>query len=137
METMSLPWAVHFALAFAVGIASHVLIFVHGELNNYAVIILQAFIAGWLLLIILAFFSGLSLAIALILGSLLFLTFMLGLGLSITTYRLFFHRLRHFPGHWPYILTKWTATRYAYRTNRYFALLRTFHDKYGDFVRTG
>lgn len=63
--------------------------------------------------------------------------FNFGLLLSIGVYRLFFHRLRHFPGPFAAKLTKFHA---LYRSAKYTQLHRdreALHKQYGDVVRVG
>ncbi|KAF2875739.1 cytochrome P450 [Massariosphaeria phaeospora] len=62
--------------------------------------------------------------------------YLLALLSSITTYRLFFHRLHHFPG--PRLVTAsklWHV--WKCRSSRSYQVLDDWHHKYGTFVRTG
>ncbi|KAJ5905858.1 uncharacterized protein N7473_002774 [Penicillium subrubescens] len=55
---------------------------------------------------------------------------------SITIYRVYFHRLSHFPGpKWARVTKLWHAWKSRHRQN--FLVLSELHRKYGDFVRTG
>ena len=55
---------------------------------------------------------------------------------SIVTYRLFFHRLRHFPGPKMAAASKlWHV--WKCRASRGHHVLNEIHDQYGTFVRTG
>jgi hypothetical protein len=65
------------------------------------------------------------------------LGFLIGLGGSIVIYRIFFHRLRTFPGRRLDAVSKWGAAYIAYRHRRYFATLQDLHAFYGDYVRIG
>ncbi|GLI77596.1 hypothetical protein PoHVEF18_005887 [Penicillium ochrochloron] len=59
-----------------------------------------------------------------------------GMFLSITTYRLFFHRIGHFPGPRAAAVSKlWSV--YQCRDSRNHLFLDGLHKKYGNFVRTG
>lgn len=63
-------------------------------------------------------------------------SFTLGLFLSITIYRLFFHRIRHFPGPLLAALSK-LGHSYQCRYSQNHIVLERLHQRYGDFVRTG
>jgi hypothetical protein len=65
------------------------------------------------------------------------LCFNAGLVTSITIYRLFLHRLRHFPGPWGAKLSRFYAVKLASKNLQYHLELQQMHRKYGDFVRTG
>lgn len=66
----------------------------------------------------------------------LFCCYMVGLFGSIMVYRLFFHRLRHFPGPRLAATSKlWHI--YQCRDSRNHLVLDSLHKQYGDFVRTG
>src|SRR4051794_13991282 len=71
------------------GVLSHLLIFIHGELNNYAVQIFLAFSCSFAaLLIVTGPYSAVLHCSA----------YLVGLVSSMVVYRLFFHRLRKYPG---------------------------------------
>lgn len=62
--------------------------------------------------------------------------YILGLFSSITIYRIFFHRLRHFPGPRLAAVTKlWHV--FQCRDSRNHLVLDSMHKQYGNFVRTG
>lgn len=66
----------------------------------------------------------------------LLFSYLVGLFGSIAIYRLFFHRLRHFPGPRLAALTKlWHV--YKCRDSRNHLVLDALHKKYGTIVRTG
>ena len=55
---------------------------------------------------------------------------------SMITYRVFFHRLRKFPGPPMARVSKiWNVVKASKSTN--FRLMEELHDRYGDFIRTG
>jgi hypothetical protein len=56
---------------------------------------------------------------------------------SISIYRLFFHRCRHFPGPIPAALTRFHAAYLSSKDLSYSGELKKMHDKYGDLVRVG
>ncbi|KAH8203627.1 hypothetical protein TruAng_002157 [Truncatella angustata] len=60
-----------------------------------------------------------------------------GVVLSMVVYRLFFHRLRKFPGPVGAKLTKFYSASLAAKTVQYHKDVSQMHDRYGDFIRTG
>lgn len=60
-----------------------------------------------------------------------------GLLVSISVYRLFFHRLRHFPGPFWSRLSRFYDAFLAGRNVQYHVEIEKLHDQYGDFIRTG
>ncbi|KAF7588967.1 hypothetical protein BBP40_004969 [Aspergillus hancockii] len=64
-------------------------------------------------------------------------SFNTGLLSSISIYRLFFHRLHHFPGPFGAKLTRFYDATLAAKNVQYNVELRKLHEQYGDFVRTG
>lgn len=65
------------------------------------------------------------------------LCFNLALATSIGVYRLFFHRLRNFPGPWGAKLSRFYAVNLASKGLQYHLQLEKLHKQYGDFIRTG
>jgi tryprostatin B 6-hydroxylase len=66
----------------------------------------------------------------------MFLCYLASLFSSMTIYRLFFHRLRHFPGPKLAAITKfWHVFEARYSTN--YLVMQRLHEEYGTFVRTG
>lgn len=124
-------------LALILGIASHHSIFIRGELNDYADRILFAFLAGYTFLIVIESSLEDSLVSGLLAATVLFALFQIGLCGSILTYRLFFHRLRSFPGSYFDAASNWSAVFRARSRNQYHLELASLHERYGDFVRTG
>lgn len=64
-------------------------------------------------------------------------SFTFGLGISIVTYRLFFHRLHSFPGPWGAKVSRFYLAARIFRSLQYHIVLDDWHRRYGDFVRTG
>ncbi|KAL4910296.1 hypothetical protein BDW74DRAFT_186367 [Aspergillus multicolor] len=60
-----------------------------------------------------------------------------GLASSSAVYRLFFHRLRRFPGPWLSKLSRFYDAYLAGRSIQYHEEIAKMHEKYGDFIRTG
>lgn len=64
--------------------------------------------------------------------------FSAGLGASIFVYRLFFHRLRAFPGPLSTKISRFSTVGSVLMSGvRYYLVLEDLHKRYGDFVRTG
>ncbi|PVH98329.1 putative cytochrome P450 [Periconia macrospinosa] len=63
--------------------------------------------------------------------------FSLGIFTSMIIYRLFFHRLRRFPGPLPARVTRFYALHLSGKNVQYQVELEKLRDQYGDFVRTG
>ncbi|BCS28549.1 cytochrome P450 [Aspergillus puulaauensis] len=60
-----------------------------------------------------------------------------GLASSIAIYRLFFHRLRAFPGPWLSKFSRFYDAYLAGRNVQYNVEIARMHQEYGDFIRTG
>lgn len=69
--------------------------------------------------------------------SVIVLSFNTGLVLSIGVYRLFFHRIRKFPGPFGSKLTRFHDAYLAGKNVQYHEEVAKMHEKYGDFIRTG
>jgi hypothetical protein len=134
---MMLPNATQFQLALSLGPLTHLCIFIHGELNKYAVQIAASIIIAFLSTVVVIYPSDPYIVASITKATILILTYLLALGGSILTYRAFFHRLRRFPGDTVDSLSKWGAVFKSQRSAQYFLELRDLHKKYGDFVRIG
>ncbi len=64
-------------------------------------------------------------------------SFNTGLAGSILVYRLFFHRLRSFPGPLGAKISRFYTVKLAAKSCQYNLEVAKMHEKYGDFVRTG
>jgi hypothetical protein len=65
------------------------------------------------------------------------ISFNIGVISSMVIYRLFFHRLRKFPGPFWAKITRFYAVYISKKKLQYFLELQEMHKTYGDFVRTG
>ncbi|KAI1283340.1 cytochrome P450 [Xylaria sp. FL0933] len=119
------------------GIASHLLYFIHGELNKQAGNIVVFFINAYAALVALCILLCGATSQAWLVATVLFAAYHIALGSSIAAYRLLLHRSSHFPGPKKAALTKWYGAFIAHKTQRYHAELRRLHRTYGDIVRTG
>jgi hypothetical protein len=65
-------------------------------------------------------------------------SFLAGLGVSMVTYRLFFHRVRRFPGPLGAKISRFTVMSDVKKSGmKYHQELEKLHRQYGDFVRVG
>ena len=123
--------------ATATGISSHLLFYIRGEHHVRAPSIVRLYVA----VVGIAFLSLLRInenvyqhALSSTLS--LWVAYCFGLFTSMIIYRLFFHRLKHFPGP---LLAKTTKLWHAMNVlnAKQYLLLDKWHKQYGDFVRTG
>lgn len=128
-----------FLFGLLLGSLIHVNVFIHGEWHKSApnVFISHVFFVAVLTIIGCLFQDGLTQRLVASTAT-TFAGYIVGLFASMTVYRVFLHSLtRHgFRGPWYARLTKlWHP--WAARHARNHLLLEGFHEKYGDFVRTG
>jgi hypothetical protein len=121
--------------ASAVGVASHLLFFKNGEHHMEAPLLLWTHIIVFTFLLYAntAFgdvYHGTVNTIA------LFSAYLISLWSSIVIYRLFFHRLRKFPGPRMLSVSKLWHTAHCFHSQNHI-FLDNLHKQYGDFVRTG
>lgn len=115
-------------VAAASGILSHLLFFIHGIRDLQALGIIFAFSAIQCILLTLVSKDVLAYVD---------IAYFIGLYSSIVTYRLFFHRLRAFPGPFAAKMSKTFYGLYMSRNGAYSKELQKLHEKYGDVVRIG
>ncbi|SPO04003.1 uncharacterized protein DNG_06686 [Cephalotrichum gorgonifer] len=121
-------------LAAAIGLLAHSLYFIHGTLNAVAT---RIFLVHLAVLSALAAKSSLVLEVSRgsVVTAALFGSYLAALFTSITAYRVFFHRLSHFPGG----LGPKVSQLYNARLNVIGKKVRSqwegYHEVYGDFVR--
>jgi tryprostatin B 6-hydroxylase len=126
-----------FLTGAALGVSAHLTYFIHGERNNSSVRIFRSITGGAFFVFVLALTTNKTIFKGLLRGLIPNFGFLIGLTSSIIVYRLFFHRLRKFPGPRIDAISKCPAAGYAYSTGHYFKRLQELHDTYGDYVRTG
>lgn len=128
-----------YSTAVIAGVAVHHLVFRKGEWHMYAPALLVLYLSGCAFVVLLRAIlppTGTSLNSSLWSSFLLIFAFTSSLFASIAIYRVFFHRIRHFPGPPLAGVTKlWHSVKCARSKN--YRVLKTMHDQYGDFVRTG
>jgi tryprostatin B 6-hydroxylase len=122
--------------AVLAGFLSHVLVFIHGEWDIYA----HLLALGWAILhaALFLYFSQveeLSWTASLKIVGLESASYAIGLFGSIITYRVFFHRLRKFPGPFFAALTGFWALKEYGLEFKWFRKVERLHKTYGDFVR--
>lgn len=109
------------------------------EIDSSSGSLLVAFFLVWagVVTTFLKYFSSSVLA-AILKASLAGFCLLAALGLSAIIYRLFFHRLRRFPGPSGAKISRFWTVRLVKSSNfKYHVELEKLHRKYGDFVRTG
>lgn len=119
------------------GVLFHLSIFINGEWHVQAPTVFKCHVAVFVSMV----FGGVALGDANFLASFWTTTtamtiYILALATSMTVYRIFFHRLRHFPGPWKAGITKFWHV-YHCATSQNHLLLDRLHKEYGQFVRTG
>lgn len=134
---MALDTFLAIPLATGIGITTHLTVFIRGEWHLSASHILAihifVFVSGF---IVWCWFSPQDLLQYFHCACILGLAYLMGLLGSIAVYRLFFHRLRHFPGPRLAALTKlWHV--FKCRDSRNHLVLDALYKKYGIIVRTG
>lgn len=121
-----------------IGVAAHLGVFIRGEWHLLApVVVLAHIVMFWVLLTVRAFSSIRQEGIAAVVEPIcISMSYLIGIIGSISVYRLFFHRLRAFPGP---RMAAWTKLWHVYecRDFRNHLKLDELHHKYGSFVRTG
>lgn len=134
---ISMPSIPQHIAAGAAGVLIHHSIFIYGEWHLHATKLLGLHAiayAGFILLE--AFHRNISWLAALTVSSQIFSIYTLCLLASISIYRVFFHRLRGFPGPVLASVSKlWHVAQCLDSKNH--ILLEKLHQEYGDFVRTG
>ncbi len=118
---------------FGLGVAVHLGLFIRGEWHLRAPTIFLGHVLVFALLFAKQLVSAFSIWYGVALPSLVYLC---GLFVSMAVYRLFFHRLRSFPGPRLGALSKlWHV--WLCRNSQNHLVLEDWHQKYGTFVRTG
>lgn len=119
------------------GLLSHVLLFIHGEWHMWAPRLFWGAICTSVAISTLLLSHGRLMACMTVWEIVLpLLTYLLGLFGSIEVYRVFFHRLRHFPGpFWARVSKFWHV--YQCTDSKNHLLLDRLFKQYGPLVRTG
>ena len=123
--------------AGAAGVLIHNLTFIHGEWHLYATRVLQLHALAYAVLILIeATYNKSSWLPATAVSSQLFCMYTLCLLGSISIYRVFFHRLKSFPGPVLASVSKFWHVAHCLDSKGHL-LMERLHQQYGDFVRIG
>lgn len=123
--------------SFLLGLLSHLTFFARGEHHRYAFQIFKyGIVTSVLLFLGQAVFGGSNVLRALSMTVKIVVSILLGLFGSMTVYRIFFHRLRQFPG--PF-LAKVSKLYHVSKITGFdnFKYIDRLHRQYGDIIRTG
>ncbi|RDW83071.1 hypothetical protein BP5796_04562 [Coleophoma crateriformis] len=125
--------------AALLGVAVHQLIFKRFEVDKHPVVVFVGFaIAPFALSRLLNSYLAPSAQLPTSMAFLLVGIFLATMGLSLITYRVFFHPLHNFPGPFAARLSKfWCLSQAAASGMRWHRVNVQLHEKYGDYVRTG
>lgn len=129
--------SVQVVCALAAGLLSHVCYFVRGEHHITAPTLLKTYIVLAIVIVSFEFKTGgLGLLDAALTTFAVCTSYASSIFASMLVYRLFFHRLRHFPGP---LLARSSKLYHAWQVRKsdQYIFLEQLHQKYGDFVRTG
>ena len=123
--------------AGAAGVLIHNLTFIHGEWHLRAMIVLILHGLTYMSLILIELiYNESSWFAAMTMSSQIFGVYSLCLLGSISIYRVFFHRLRNFPGPFLASVSKFWHVAHCLDSKNHI-LLAKLHREYGDFVRIG
>lgn len=121
-------------LASAAGILSHLGFFIRGEHDQQAPVLFTGFFACYALYLVSSLDRGLQQAINE--STSISMVYCSTIWTSMIIYRLYFHRLAHFPGPYMARVSKfWQVIRNSTSPN--YLEINTLHSRYGTFVRTG
>lgn len=125
------------ALSAGLGAASHLTYFIHGEHHNSAPsLAVMTFAIPSLIFSVQLIYINDPVSQAAKTTTLMASSFFTALWSSMILYRLFFHRLKKFPGPFMAKVSKLYHMLLLGKSDNYL-LLDRWHQKYGDFVRTG
>ena len=130
-------WFGCLGVAACAGVLSHLVYFIHGEHHKHTLQLIQigsiaipVYALIFFRLVHLNFGQAVQLAIV------THFTYLIALWTSMLIYRAFFHRLHRFPGPWYLKLSKFSAFVVLRKLDS-FRKIHSWHQKYGNFVRTG
>ena len=134
-----LPLPTKLILAAVAGVASHNIVFIHGEWHMQAPLVLRAYIVLAVITYIAEIINGRSCYLQSGGRSLLIVgTYGATLFMSMAFYRLFLHRLRGFPGPFLAKVSKlWHVGKCIQTSSQNHLVLDRLYKEYGEFVRTG
>lgn len=119
------------------GVLLHVS-FISIEPEFYVYKFIRLYVAAFIIYLAISVFqAGVSTATAIGAVVLASLTVWCGFLASLSVYRLFFHRLRSFPGPFWARLSKFYAVKAGWKRSQWHRELEKLHEQYGDIVRIG
>jgi uncharacterized membrane protein YozB (DUF420 family) len=124
-------------VAAAIGIASHLGYFIHGEHHKHSHRYLAAFTLGpvFLFLGLLRMADNAPLSLLAKTTAVAAFSYFTALITSIFTYRIFFHPLRNFPGPFSYRFSKLVQVANIAKDSNNYIQAEELRKKYGDIVR--
>ncbi|KAI1377899.1 cytochrome P450 [Hypoxylon crocopeplum] len=122
--------------AAVLGVSSHLAVFIRGEWHMQAPTLVKIYAFFALAVFITLCRLGLDTHTSLKTTALLAGSYATGLFTSITIYRHYFHRLRHFPGPWAAGVTKFWHV-WQCRTGKNYLVIEELRKQYGPIIRTG
>jgi tryprostatin B 6-hydroxylase len=128
--------SIEYPIALILGILSHVVFFNRGEHHMYVARYIQIFLASTLLAVVSLSNNGEPISKAFLHVSSITAAYLIGIYLSLTTYRVLLHPLNKFPGPLGARLSNFWFSAKLKNADAYRKLLE-LHQKYGDFVRIG
>lgn len=123
--------------AAALGILFHVTVVRYLDVDNFMYTFLALLWAASALVTSAHLLIGFSFISACARVLLLAISFDAGLFLSMAVYRVFFHRLRKFPGPFGAKVSRFYSAYLVGKDVKYYKEVEKMHQKYGDFIRTG
>lgn len=125
-------------LSAGLGIISHLTYFIHGEHHNSApTVALLCFAIPALLFVGQLLYTEARPSQAALMTTIACMSYTCALWTSMIIYRVFFHRLHHFPGPFMAKLTKLFHFYLSAQKSDNHIVVDRLHQKYGPFVRTG
>lgn len=124
-------------LTFLAGVSVHQLFLRHGEWNLHGPAFLATAVAAWWPLFIVHTARSQDPFAAFVFALKVTWSGIAGIFLSMTVYRLLFHRLRSFPGPLGAKVTSWWASTLHGPRWHFFLGMSGLHKQYGDYVRVG
>lgn len=124
--------------SLSAGVLLHLFVLRHGEWNLYGPTFCGIGLLYWTVSFALATKDSLassSVFSAAILATQLTWSAVFGIALSMSIYRFFFHRIRHFPGPLGGKLSSWWASRLHGERWHFYKGVASLHAQYGDYVR--
>lgn len=123
--------------AAVLGLVLHLSILKPLEVEQFMYTLIASCFTLILGLLIFHIFSGFPILDAFLRVALISSCLGFGVLFSMVVYRLFFHRLRNFPGPIGAKISKFYSVFLAAKTVQYHKDVARMHEKYGDFIRTG